>query len=125
MRAIRVHISGEDRRLQMEDVPRPEPGPGDVVARVRCTGICGSDLLNYSRNTPPETLPAGHEVAGEIAEVGEGVDPGLVGRRVVVRRGGPGAKGQAGRFAGTGGLPARRRAAARGPRPHHRVDGTR
>ena len=70
--------------MQLTDVPRPEPGPGDVVARVRCTGICGSDLLIYSASSTPEKLPGGHEVAGEVIEVGQGVDPSLKGRRVAV-----------------------------------------
>ena len=60
------------------------PGPGDALVRVRAEGICGSDLNQYRKLTEPETLPAGHETAGEIVEVGEGVDPARIGQRVAV-----------------------------------------
>ncbi len=70
--------------MEVNQVERPEPGPGDAVVRVRQAGICGSDLINYAMNTTPESLPGGHEVAGEIVEVGEGVDPGRVGERVAI-----------------------------------------
>ena len=90
MTTMKAGLYDGDGAMQLAEVARPKPGPGDVVAQVRCTGICGSDLLNYYKNTTPETLPAGHEVAGEIAEVGEGVDPGLVGRRVAIENVGHG-----------------------------------
>ena len=80
----------DGEKMRLAEVPRPEPGPDGVVARVRCTGICGSDLLFYARNTTPDTTHIGHEVAGEVAEVGEGVDPGLVGRRVAIENIGQG-----------------------------------
>ena len=64
----------DGKKMRLLEVPRPELGPGDVIARVRCTGVCGSDLLFYSRNTTPDTIHIGHEVAGEVVEVGEGVD---------------------------------------------------
>ena len=70
--------------MEMREIERPTAGPGDVIVRVRATGICGSDLLlNYDK-TDPDPIPVGHEVAGEIAEVGEGVSPGLLGQRVAI-----------------------------------------
>ncbi len=80
----------DGERMRLRDVPLPRFGPGDVLARVRCTGICGSDLLFYSRNTTPDEIHVGHEVAGEVVEVGEGVDPGLLGRRVAIENIGQG-----------------------------------
>ncbi len=80
----------DGEKMRLADVPRPEPGPGDAVAQVRCTGICGSDLLFYARNTTPDELHIGHEVAGEVVEVGEDVDPALVGRRVAIENIGQG-----------------------------------
>ncbi len=74
---------GKDR-MWIADVEAPEVGPGDAVIRVRQAGICGSDLLNYGVNTTPESSPGGHEVAGEIVEVGPGVDPSRVGQRVAI-----------------------------------------
>lgn len=51
----------------------PRPGPGEVLLRVRASGICGSDLHYYPLRSEPETLPGGHEVAGEVIETGKGV----------------------------------------------------
>ena len=68
----------------------PGLGPLDYVERVRCTWSCGSDLLFYARNTTPDTSHIGHEVAGEVLEVGEGVDPSLIGQRVAIENIGQG-----------------------------------
>ncbi len=70
--------------VDIKEIDRVEPGPGDVVVKVRAEGICGSDLNQYRKLTEPETLPAGHETAGEIVEVGERVDPSRIGERVAV-----------------------------------------
>ena len=80
----------DGERMKLADVSRPEVGPGDALARVRCTGICGSDLLFYARNTTPDKIHVGHEIAGEVVEVGEGVDASLIGRRVVIENIGQG-----------------------------------
>jgi 2-desacetyl-2-hydroxyethyl bacteriochlorophyllide A dehydrogenase len=70
--------------VEIKEIDRLEPGPGDVVVKVRAEGICGSDLNQYRKLTEPEMLPAGHETAGEIVEVGEGVDLVRIGERVAV-----------------------------------------
>ncbi len=70
--------------MMLADIPEPEPGLDDVIIRVRATGICGSDLLMNADKTEPDKIPFGHEVAGEIAEVGPGVDASLVGQRVAI-----------------------------------------
>jgi (R,R)-butanediol dehydrogenase / meso-butanediol dehydrogenase / diacetyl reductase len=83
MRALRLH-GVEDLRL--DEVPEPTPGPGQVKLRNGFTGICGSDLhlyfdpasvIDLQRPHPltGSTLPQilGHEFAGEVVEVGEGV----------------------------------------------------
>lgn len=70
--------------MELKDFSKPEAGPGDAIIRVRATGICGSDLLmNYDKDEPDDT-PVGHEVTGEIVEVGEDVDPSRVGERVAI-----------------------------------------
>ena len=70
--------------MRITDVARPVLGPGDALIRIRSAGICGSDLLNYAGRSIPEEIPGGHEEAGEIMEVGDGVDPARIGQRVAV-----------------------------------------
>lgn len=71
------------RDIRLGEVARPEPGPGEVVIRVRATGICGSDLHMYTGDRSvayPQIL--GHEFAGDVVAVGEGVSGIAVGQRV-------------------------------------------
>jgi len=71
-----VYLFGiEDARII--DVDRPEPGPGEVLMRIRAATTCGTDFKTYVRGykgwdgkTP---RPWGHECAGDVAEMGEGV----------------------------------------------------
>jgi (R,R)-butanediol dehydrogenase/meso-butanediol dehydrogenase/diacetyl reductase len=93
MRAA-VFYGREDLRL--EQVPEPRPGPGDVKLRVLFNGICGSDLHEYydgpiTTRTEPHPLTGvrnpvilGHEMCGEVVEVGEGVEDLQRGMRVAV-----------------------------------------
>jgi (R,R)-butanediol dehydrogenase/meso-butanediol dehydrogenase/diacetyl reductase len=72
---------GIGRTLAVVELPDPEPGPGEVLVRVTACGICGSDLhLSDALDAPGLIL--GHELAGEIVEVGPGVAPDRVGERV-------------------------------------------
>jgi threonine dehydrogenase-like Zn-dependent dehydrogenase len=77
-----------DRRLELRDFPEPEPGPNEVVVRIRASGMCGSDLHFY-RNGPaaaPGSIIQGHEPCGEVAAVGPGVGPDSpkIGDRVMI-----------------------------------------
>ncbi|UGT54619.1 zinc-dependent dehydrogenase [Nocardia asteroides] len=69
MKALRYYAP-EDLRL--EDIPEPECGPGEVTLRVRNCSTCGTDVKirhnGHQNLTPPRTL--GHEIAGEVVEVG-------------------------------------------------------
>lgn len=74
------------------DATRPAPQPGEVLIAVKACGICGSDLHMYRdgsyrdklvRKTPEGFEVPGHEFAGTIAELGEGVKSWKVGQRVV------------------------------------------
>ena len=69
----------------VEDVPKPTPGPGEVLVESHACGLCGTDLhicdgLAYVPRLPH--IP-GHEPAGIVAELGEGVTDVHVGQRVV------------------------------------------
>lgn len=69
MKAVKLVAAHE---MQLMDVPDPEPGRDDVVLRVDGCGICGSDLSSYKVGLFTDTVP-GHELAGTVAVVGEGV----------------------------------------------------
>ena len=71
-------------KMELHHLPTPEVGPDDALVRVEVCGICGSDLKGYKDRDEPESLPAGHEVAGEIVEVGERVSGARVGERVSI-----------------------------------------
>lgn len=84
MRAYMFHGPGD---LRLEDVPRQEPGPGEVAVQIKAAATCGTDLKSYRRGHPTlfPTLPArfGHEFAGIVTAVGEGVQKFEPGMRVV------------------------------------------
>jgi S-(hydroxymethyl)glutathione dehydrogenase/alcohol dehydrogenase len=85
MRAAVQHQIGQDKLEVFDDVEAVGFGPGKVRVRVRATGLCHSDLCAMSGVLPqPAPFIPGHEGAGEIAEVGEGVDGLAVGDRVLV-----------------------------------------
>ena len=74
------------RRMELQEVPDPQAGPGEVVIRTVASSVCGSDLHGFREASPRRIPPLimGHETVGEVSDVGEGVDSGLVGRRVVL-----------------------------------------
>jgi len=90
MLAARLHGPGD---LRLEDLPCPEPGPGEVVLRVERALTCTTDLKIFRQGIHPAmgTLPApfGHEVAGEVTAVGEGVKSVAVGQRVTLGNSAP------------------------------------
>jgi (R,R)-butanediol dehydrogenase/meso-butanediol dehydrogenase/diacetyl reductase len=70
------------RDIRIEEVPEPRPGPDEIKIKVRYCGICGSDLHEYLHGLFPES-PFGHEICGEILDIGSGVTGFEVGDRVV------------------------------------------
>jgi propanol-preferring alcohol dehydrogenase len=82
MKAARLIKPGHP--LEMQELPVPEPGPGDVLVRVKATGICHSDAHYRAGVSPVRPLPLtlGHEVSGMIEEIGSEVQNFKPGDRV-------------------------------------------
>jgi len=87
MKAIRVHGRGGPDHLSYDDAPKPQAGPGEVLARVGATAVIATELTwDETYQTPdgdPRPLPIpGHDLAGVVAEVGLGVTDFAVGAEV-------------------------------------------
>src|SRR3954465_8494509 len=70
--------------VRVESVPVPEIGPGELLVRVHTCGICGTDLKKISTGSRSAARTSGHEIAGQIAAIGEGVKDFEIGDRVMV-----------------------------------------
>jgi L-iditol 2-dehydrogenase len=91
MRAAVLNRPGE---VEVVERPAPQPGPHEVLVRVRAVGVCGSDTHYYDhgrigRFVVESPLVLGHESAGVVEAVGERVDPARVGQRVSIEPGVP------------------------------------
>ncbi|HZR79823.1 MAG TPA: alcohol dehydrogenase catalytic domain-containing protein [Candidatus Binatia bacterium] len=73
-----------DGRFSVESVPDPRPLPGGVVLRVAACGICGTDHGIFKNRLLPDGVILGHEFAGTVVEVGEGVSDWQEGDRAAV-----------------------------------------
>jgi NADPH:quinone reductase len=86
MLAAEYPTKGPDAgKLSVNEVETPEPGPGEVLVRVRVSGVNPTDWKSRDRldgSSPHETVTPNQDGAGEIEAVGEGVDPARVGERV-------------------------------------------
>ncbi|SCG34402.1 Zn-dependent alcohol dehydrogenase [Micromonospora coxensis] len=83
MRALVARAVGDPPRV--EEIDLPAPGPGEVRVDVRAAGVCHSDLSMVDGTlTPPYPLVLGHEAAGVVREVGDGVDRVRPGEHVVL-----------------------------------------
>ena len=82
MRAVVIASYGGS--LQATRRPIPRPGPGEVLIRVRASGLCSTDLHLLSGRQPLGNLPriVGHELAGDVVELGNGVAHWRQGDRV-------------------------------------------
>jgi len=65
-----VYYANDDVRI--EDRDRPAIGPGEVLVRIHASGVCGSDVMEWYRRAKAP-LVLGHEIAGTVEEVGDGV----------------------------------------------------
>lgn len=82
MQACVLHAVGN---LRCETVADPKPQAGEVLVRVAACGVCGSDIPRvFKTGTYKFPLIPGHEFAGDVVAVGEGVDDSLVGTRAAI-----------------------------------------
>ena len=72
-----------NRDVRLEEMPIPRIGPGELLVKVIASGICGSDVMEWYR-IKKAPLVLGHEIAGEVVEVGEGAENFRMGDRVFV-----------------------------------------
>lgn len=90
MKAIQVHRAGGPEVLELTDLPKPHPGPGQVLVKVEAAGLNFADILyvagEYLVRTRYPTVP-GMEFAGVIEALGEGVEGLHPGQRVAALAG--------------------------------------
>jgi len=82
---VKALVFHEPRHIAVEDVPDPEPGPGEVVLNVSAAAICHSDIRVFlgQKHAHAGVIP-GHEISGVVAATGAGVGGLAAGDRVVV-----------------------------------------
>lgn len=85
MQAARLYKPG---KLQVDEVPDPAPGSGEVLLRIGAGQVCGTDIRMYKQGAKPTSterpLTLGHEIAGIVQEIGSGVEAYTPGMRVAV-----------------------------------------
>ncbi|MFI7497963.1 zinc-dependent alcohol dehydrogenase [Streptomyces sp. NPDC049687] len=80
-------VTAFGKALEIQDLPVPEPGPGQVLVRMEASGLCHTDIHAAHGDWPVKPRPPfipGHEGVGPVRAVGAGVSGDLVGRRVAV-----------------------------------------
>ena len=82
------------KTLAFEDVPMPKPAPGEILLKLEAVGVCGSDVHYYQHGRIGDFVVEypfilGHECAGTIVELGEGVKDLAIGDRVALEPGVP------------------------------------
>ena len=78
---MRVAMWYNNRDVRIEEVPIPQVGDGELMVRVEASGICGSDVMEWYR-LDRAPLVLGHEIGGQIVEVGKGVTEYKEGDRI-------------------------------------------
>lgn len=79
---MRVAVYYNNSDVRLEESPIPDIGPGELLFKVHASGICGSDVLEWYR-LHKAPLVLGHEVAGKVTKIGEGVKDFKEGDRIV------------------------------------------
>lgn len=80
---MRAAVYQGKQRLEVEEIPTPEPGPGEILVKVKFSAICGTDVHAWLYDAVPPGHVMGHEFCGTVAKVGAGVSRWMVGDRVV------------------------------------------
>ena len=78
---MRVAMYYNNQEIRVEEMPKPTIGPDEVLIKIEASGICGSDVIEWYR-IHKAPLVLGHEIAGQIVEVGNEVKKYRVGDRV-------------------------------------------
>jgi NADPH:quinone reductase-like Zn-dependent oxidoreductase len=90
LKAIRIHEDGGPEVLRYEDVPDPEPGPGEVLVSLRAASLNHLDIwVRKGLPSVPKPRILGADGAGVVAALGDGVEEFAVGERVVINPGIP------------------------------------
>ena len=90
MRALLSHAAGGPETLRLDDLPDPQPGPGELLVRVRACSINYPDVLiieDKYQLKPPRPFAPGSEIAGEVEAMGEGVSGWSTGDRIIAATG--------------------------------------
>ena len=80
---MRVAMYYNNSDVRIEEMPVPDIGPGELLLKIEASSICGSDVMEWYR-VQRAPIVLGHEVAGTVAQVGEGVSHFQEGDRLVV-----------------------------------------
>jgi L-iditol 2-dehydrogenase len=81
---VRAAVAYSGEKICIEEFALPAPGKGELVVRVRACGLCGSDLAKMFQQKLSTPTVLGHEIAGEVVQLGTDIDQFQVGDRVVV-----------------------------------------
>jgi L-iditol 2-dehydrogenase len=80
---MRAAVYYNNKDIRVEELPKPKISPNEILVKIIASGICGSDVMEWYRvKKAPRVL--GHEIAGEIAELGKNVKKYKIGDRVFV-----------------------------------------
>jgi 2-desacetyl-2-hydroxyethyl bacteriochlorophyllide A dehydrogenase len=86
---MKAAVLKDKRKMVIEEAPDPKAAHGEVVLEMKYVGICGSDLHLYATGLLPPDSIMGHECAGVVVQVGEGVENWKVGDRAAIHGGLP------------------------------------
>jgi len=83
---LKAAVWTDINKIEIQNIPTPTPKAGEVLVKVKAAGVCATDVHiitgAFPHATPPHIL--GHEIAGEVAELGENVTDAKIGDRVII-----------------------------------------